>query len=283
MSQSDEVREHFDRMGADGSYVRFYAPEHNAITHDFLARLARVKELLDDHVQSGRRVLDLGCGTGPIVEYVCSRGALYSGVDVAPRMLEAIATRVARSAYAASVALQIGSSEEIPHSPNSFDVVVAMGLVEYLDDPVRTLQEISRVTKPGGVALVTVPNLHSLHRFLQRHATVVTRLHHRWLRLRGATVVPTQPIVHHEFAPRILDRLFARHGLDRVGRAFYDHKLVFYPFTRLLPGFAFRVNSRIENRVPFFLANGYIGLYRKSADETVPESSHDQESSEPRQ
>ena len=59
--------------------------------------------------------------------------------------------------------IQIGDCEYIDYPDNYFNVYVAMGLIEYMDDDLPMLKEIQRVLKPGGIAIVTIRNILSLH------------------------------------------------------------------------------------------------------------------------
>src|SRR5438552_7874603 len=161
MPQDELVKEHFERMGQDGSYAAFYGDRSHE-THDFFARKDRVEEFLVNHTRPGQSVLDVGCGTGPMVDFLCSRGMQYCGLDVAQGMLDSIARQFRNTPYWEKIKLQIGSSENIPYAGNSFDIFVGMGLWAYLADLSPTFNEIARVVKPGGLVVLTIPNLISL-------------------------------------------------------------------------------------------------------------------------
>lgn len=262
MTQDNAVQEHFQKMGEDGSYAAFYG-DRSVRTHDFLARRERVQEFLGQCTQPGQSVLDIGCGTGPMVEFFGSRGLRYHGLDSAQSMLDSLWQQFRNAPYADKIQLKVGSCEQIPHPDGSFDILVAMGLLEYLDDLRPTLREIARVLKPEGVAVLTIPNYVSLNRFAMRNGKFITTGYHLAKRLFGAAAERRQDIAHKELAPKELDGLMAEVAFDRVGRAFYDYNLICYPVNRLFPRLAYAINSRIENKGPTFLANGYIGFYKK--------------------
>ena len=262
MPQDELVKEHFERMGQDGSYAAFYGDRSHE-THDFFARKDRVEEFLVNHTRPGQSVLDVGCGTGPMVDFLCSRGMQYCGLDVAQGMLDSIARQFRNTPYWEKIKLQIGSSENIPYAGNSFDLFVGMGLLEYLDDMSPTFNEIARVVKPGGLVVLTIPNLISLNRFVMRNSGFISALYGSWKKLMRGKQQTTKGIVHRELAPSALDSHMKHVGFDCIGKAFYDYKLICYPFSRLFPKFAHAINRRIENRAPAFLANGYVGFYKK--------------------
>ena len=150
----------------------------------------------------------------------------------------------------------MGSSEAIPYSDDTFDVVVGMGLIEYFDDPIVTLREVARVTRSRGLALLTTPNKRSVNRFLQRHSTLITTLYR--MRRPGP-----KEIVHREFTTGELSRQMSHLGFACIAQMFYDFKVVPYPITRISSSLAFIVNSRFEGKLPGVFANGYIGLFQK--------------------
>jgi len=265
MTQERIVKEHFHQMGQDGSYAEFYGESRSASTHDFIARRDRVQEFLIPRLRPGHSVLDIGCGTGPMVDFFGTHGLVYHGLDVAQGMLDSIQQQFQHKPYWHSMHLQIGSCTDLPYKQVSFDFIVAMGLLEYLDNMQPALDQIARVTKAGGIAVMTIPNRHCLNRWIMRHSGFVTGVYQSARKMLKAEVPKPQGIFHRELAPAELDRLMKDVGFDCIGRAFYDYKLVFYPLSRLFPNFAYRVNRHVENRGPAFLANGYIGFYRKGA------------------
>ena len=261
MSQEDLVKDHFHRMGQDGSYAAFYGARGRH-THDFFMRMDRVEEFLNGRIEAGQRVLDVGCGTGPMVDYFCSRGLHYVGLDVAQGMLDSIAQRFRNAPYREHIELRTGTSDRVPLPGASIDVYVGMGLLEYLTDMQPTFHEIARVLKPGGLAVLTIPNYLSDNRYIMRHSGFITAIS-QWRKKPGAESESRQEFFHKELSPGALDGFMRAVGLQGIGRAFYDYKLICYPFSRLFPEFAYAVNRRVENRAPSVLANGYIGFYGK--------------------
>ena len=82
------------------------------------------------------RVLDLGCGSGRVGEAVLEAGAAaYVGVDLSPRMLELARERLSRFD---DVELLEGDVAEAALD-GTYDLVLALGLFEYLDDPARAV------------------------------------------------------------------------------------------------------------------------------------------------
>jgi SAM-dependent methyltransferase len=96
------------------------------------------------------RVIELGCGYGDLLAYLRSRGCEVQGVD--------LDARAAAVASTLGVPVHVGTIEDLRAPSSAFDVGVLCHSLEHVPDPGRTLAELSRVLKPGGLLHVAVPN-----------------------------------------------------------------------------------------------------------------------------
>lgn len=96
----------------------------------------------------GRRVLDVGCGTGRLALALADRGAKVWGVDASEEMLAQ-----ARAASGRRVGLKLGRAESLPFRDGWFERVV-LRLVVHLVDRAQAFRELARVLAPGGRALL---------------------------------------------------------------------------------------------------------------------------------
>ena len=109
----------------------------------FAARFAR-----------GRRVLDLGCGSGYGADVLSRKAREVLGIDIADDAID-----YARRHYqGASVRFERASCLEIPAPDASFDLLVAFEIIEHLSDWRAFLGEVRRVLAPAGQFLVSTPN-----------------------------------------------------------------------------------------------------------------------------
>src|ERR1044071_5691347 len=119
--------------------------------YHFHVRRARVLELLPEKLG---RVLDVGCGPGVMVSAVLERGGSFEGRDLSPEM---ISESIEKFGDLPNVNFKQGDIETIDLPDASCDQVLAMAVIEYLASPDKAFAEISRVLKPGGVAVITIP------------------------------------------------------------------------------------------------------------------------------
>lgn len=97
----------------------------------------------------GKKVLDVGAGTGRLSLDLLSAGATVTAVDVSEEMLKLLKRKNAR------IETVVGDAENLPFSNNTFDIVTAAFLVVHLKDPSKFFDEVYRVLKSGGKFLVT--------------------------------------------------------------------------------------------------------------------------------
>ena len=107
-------------------------------------------ELLTEDL-TGQKLLDAGCGTGWFSARACSRGAVVTSLDVGERLL----AQVAKKCDSERV---VGDVLALPFPDGHFDVVVSTEVIEHTVDPSRAIAELTRVLRPGGTLVVTVPN-----------------------------------------------------------------------------------------------------------------------------
>jgi SAM-dependent methyltransferase len=106
-----------------------------------------------------RRILDAGCGSGPLSAALRERGAVVTGMDRSAGMLER-----ARRRLGDDVRLhQADLASPLPFPDNTFDDVMASLVLHYLEDWTATLAELRRVLTPGGRLIASVNHPSSIY------------------------------------------------------------------------------------------------------------------------
>jgi ubiquinone/menaquinone biosynthesis C-methylase UbiE len=106
-------------------------------------------------LDSGDRVLDVGCGTGFATEGLLGYTDDVWGLDQSAHQLE---KAFAKFGKRGDVKFHRGDAERLPFADDSFDAYWSSGSIEYWPDPVAALREARRVTKPGQPVLVVGPD-----------------------------------------------------------------------------------------------------------------------------
>ncbi len=98
---------------------------------------------------AGKKVLDVGAGTGRLSLPLANRGADVTALDVSSKMLDLIKKKNVK------ITTIIGDAEALPFEDNTFDIVTAAFLIVHLKNPTRFFDEAYRVLKDGGILAVT--------------------------------------------------------------------------------------------------------------------------------
>lgn len=148
--------------------------EMNYRTKAFLSRLKAFEGALGDGNLEGKRWLDAGCGTGTLARWLAARGANAEGIDGAPEMIRVANLAKRGLEYNDRLRFQVANLSSLPFPDSSFDGVLCSSVLEYTDDPESCLAEIARVTKTGGLLLISVPNAESMMRLGLRITFMLT-------------------------------------------------------------------------------------------------------------
>ena len=133
----------------------------------FVGVRAMVRSLLSLTGGNGSlgKVLDLGCGTGALLDQLRGCSAELWGLDVSQEGLKFCAIRGHKK-------LVLADATRIPFRQNYFDVITAIGLIEHLDDDQLFLYEVKRLLKPNGTLILltsSFPYLWSMHDTANEH------------------------------------------------------------------------------------------------------------------
>lgn len=221
-------REVWDRYWGDKAHVGEVYPA----VSDLVAEITRALPDL-----RGRRILEVGAGTGREGHELALRGGSICALDFSPEALR-LARQVSRASW-----LVRGDALATPFPDGSFDLVYHQGLLEHFSDPLSLLRENYRVLKPGGLVLVDVPQKYHVYTLLKHALMALDQWFAGW---------------ETQFSPREIRVLVERAG-------FRCERLYGYG---MQPGLMYRVAreglKRLGIRLPLYPRLGPLdGLYQR--------------------
>ena len=132
------------------SFAEAYSAENEVNLHNAYYERPAMLALAGD--VAGRRILDAGCGSGPLSAALRDRGASMTGFDSSAGMLE-----LARRRLGGDADLRVADlASPLPYPEGAFDDVIASLVLHYLEDWTAPLAEIRRVLTPGGRLIASV-------------------------------------------------------------------------------------------------------------------------------
>ena len=224
--EDTRVKDYTTHYRADAEHIvdpSALAPERHASESRRLEGIVRHL-----HLRSEERLLDLGCGSGWLGATCAEAGARVIVCDVAPEGVAA-----AKKRYPKAGSFLAGDAYAVGLRSSELDVIVLSEVLEHLEDVAAALVESSRLLRPGGRLLLTVPNEERIIQHLCVHCNR-----------------PTPANAHlHSFDARNLSAQLGQHGFSVRRTVLLTNKLL------ELIGFPFRAR-----RLPYWCWRGFDWL-----------------------
>jgi len=186
------------------------------------------RRLLDDVDLAGKKILNVGCGQYIFDDvYFAMRGAVMTGVDYEQEYVNRANARLRRAAEQGvlgdtAIEVRLGDGRALDFEDDTFDIVTSFSAIEHMPgeaDRYEAVAEMARVVRPGGMVVVTGPNL------LNLPATLVSR----------RVFSSRKNKFEHRYTPRELARMMTTAGLvidrfDSQSAEEVDESLIKYKF-----------------------------------------------------
>ncbi|MDX6503781.1 MAG: hypothetical protein QOE29_906 [Gaiellaceae bacterium] len=221
------------------SEAEWYDAAHDARRiegHALRARGESIRALLGP---GPGEVLDAGMGPGRLLSELAQTGWTVSGIDLSARMVERARARLP----AASERLTQAPIEALPFAAASFDAAVVSGVLEFVDDRGAAMAELSRVLRPSGRLVGSIPNRGALDILAKRAYYPAVRLVKRFVEAGRAA-----PGLRSSISLSTLEQLLAAQGLTLGEVRYTSFAVVPTPLDRLVPVIALRAAELLEAR-----------------------------------
>jgi ubiquinone/menaquinone biosynthesis C-methylase UbiE len=130
-------------------------------------RLATVLTWIDSlMLTADSKVLEIGCGAGLLAVALAKHGFRVHAIDPVEDMVKQARRHVVESGTSKLLSVDLGNVYSLPFEGGSFDLVVAVGVIPWLERPDLAIQEMARVTRSGGYLLLTADNRARLNNVL---------------------------------------------------------------------------------------------------------------------
>jgi ubiquinone/menaquinone biosynthesis C-methylase UbiE len=224
----------------------------------------------------GSQVLEIGCGAGLMAVALVQRGFRVHAIDSVEAMVELARQHAADARIADMLTVDIGDSYALAFEDGSFDLVLAIGVIPWIGRVEPVMQEMARVTKPGGQVILTADNRARLNNLLDPWLNpMIVPLKHfvkdtlEWSRLRHRSLKDIGATSH---GCRFIDRSLAHAGLVKTrGKtlgfgpfSLFRRSMLSQPLSIVLHH---RLQRLADRGVPVFRSTGaqYIVLAAKPA------------------
>ena len=111
----------------------------------------------------GKKVLDLGCGTGTVASILAERGAIVHGLDFSENAIKKASTKSNQN-----MSFSVGSLDDIS---GEYDVIISLGTIEHMETPAHAIEVFSKHLAQEGCVVLTCPNWTNIYR------TILLTLH----------------------------------------------------------------------------------------------------------
>jgi ubiquinone/menaquinone biosynthesis C-methylase UbiE len=139
-----------------GVYAEIHKDRHAAVL-DWIDSLALPPE---------SRVLEIGCGAGYLSVALARRGYYVQAIDSVEAMVDQARQHALESATIEQISLAVGDANALDFANDAFDLVLAIGVIPWLEQPGPAMREMARVAKPGGYVILTADNQLRLNNLL---------------------------------------------------------------------------------------------------------------------
>jgi SAM-dependent methyltransferase len=229
------------------NYIAAHFPEYTGDVGTYF------KKLLDTHITPQCSLLEVGCGRQVFGSEYYTRAAKKVGIDLEAEAIQENTTLDS---------VVCGSIESMPFPDNTFDIVIAQWVLEHVADATKTVREIERVLKPGGIFLFMTPNAWSPFVVGTRFIPIGLK---KFLRKRFLSIDETDTFPTHYRMNTIgtLNKLFAKVGMQPIATQLIDC-FTYFKFSKVLVWLSILGAKILQTIHIQTFRHHLVGVYQKS-------------------
>jgi ubiquinone/menaquinone biosynthesis C-methylase UbiE len=260
--QKNYIKDYFDEYSKEYHKDHYIKKGHQVLYPVLAVRMRYMAEMLSDFKKNGK-IIDIGCGTGEMLQVLEEKKFNPFGMDYSFEMLREIFKETGGEKYP----LINGDIENLSFKNGSFDGIICAGVIEYLNEDKKALHEISRVLKPGGFAVISLSNRLSPARIFEPfvHNLIGQKIKgfikKNILRKKSLLYPPFRTHI-----PGSFNNKAKSEGLILREFNYYHFQPIPWPFNRVFHRFNISRGLKMErlSRTKIgFLGRGYIAKYQK--------------------
>ena len=226
MSESKDKCIKYYRLGAENYDEKRFSCECNML-YDRIS-----KEIVFGYLKDSQQVLDAGTGTGRFAIYLAQRGINVVAIDSSKEMVEIARKKAQQEGCQHRIHFIVSDIENLPFKDESFDGFCSITVLIHFACRDYAVSELSRVLKPGGIAVLDVPN------------KLLSRAYRPFMRLVGKTTFHD-----YHYNLKEMRKLLVNSSIELVGRRAFGKlpRLIIHLLLCILNiGFLRRVVERLE-------------------------------------
>jgi ubiquinone/menaquinone biosynthesis C-methylase UbiE len=161
--EKESVRHYWDDVPCGTGGIAY--PEGSVEYFEAIAENRnRLEPFIADYAQfnrwAGKKILEVGCGVGSDLLRFARAGAQVVGIDLSPKSVSLARSRLQLHNCRGDVF--VADAENLPFEKDEFELTYSWGVLHHTPNPAKAVQEIYRVTKPGGEICIMLYHRHSL-------------------------------------------------------------------------------------------------------------------------
>jgi SAM-dependent methyltransferase len=209
------------------------------------------RQWITKYVPRFGKVIEGGCGVGRYVFYLKKFGIDIEGLDFSETVIEKL--NEAKIEIEPEAVFKNGDVTNLPYEDNSLSGYISLGVVEhFIEGPQKPIEEAFRALRPGGIAIITTPNIS----FLVFYRNMKRSFKNLIKKLIGRTII-NPPFFQYEYSSSILKKYLKEQGFH-VSRA--EGCDLLYPFCELG---GFKGHNLKKGKFAYWFSNTFENTWLK--------------------